>query len=209
MRSGIDPDSSSPLPPTQAWQSSPLDGDVYAEPLVYGSLVYVATENDSVYALDAATGAVVWQESAGSPVDARPCCRAVTSLRTWAITSTPVIDPATNRIYVVAYSWDGSNASSAHYQLVSFDLSTGAASSPVDVDPPGSDPQNQLQRTGLALDGHEVLIGYGGSSGDCGTYHGWLVGVNEDGSGCRWTSSSLRQAAGIWVARSGAAETRR
>ena len=64
-RSGIDPDSASPVTPSQAWQTPALDGEVYGQPLVYGSYVYVATENDSVYKLDAATGAVVWSEHLG------------------------------------------------------------------------------------------------------------------------------------------------
>jgi len=67
-RSGVDPDSTSPLTPQLAWQSTTLDGSVYGQPLVYGSRVYVATENDTVYALDAATGAVIWHQNVGTPV---------------------------------------------------------------------------------------------------------------------------------------------
>ena len=44
---------------TRAWTSPSLDGHIYGEPLVYAGRVYVATENDTVYALSAATGAVV------------------------------------------------------------------------------------------------------------------------------------------------------
>src|ERR1700726_230487 len=66
-RSGMDPDSMSPVTPSQAWQTPALDGKVYGQPLVYGSHVYVATENDSVYKLDAATGAVVWSEHVATP----------------------------------------------------------------------------------------------------------------------------------------------
>ena len=55
-RSGIDPDSTGPVTPSQAWQTPALDGEVYGQPLVYGSHVYVATENDTVYELDTATG---------------------------------------------------------------------------------------------------------------------------------------------------------
>src|SRR5437868_5369284 len=40
-RSGIDPDSTSPVTPSQAWQTPPLDGQVFGQPLVYGSDVYV------------------------------------------------------------------------------------------------------------------------------------------------------------------------
>src|SRR5206468_2065760 len=51
-----------------AWTSPTLDGDVYAEPLVVGRLVLTATENDTVYALDARTGRPVWRSHLGEPV---------------------------------------------------------------------------------------------------------------------------------------------
>ena len=42
------------------WTSPAVDGQIYGEPLVYAGHVFVATENDTVYALSAATGAVTW-----------------------------------------------------------------------------------------------------------------------------------------------------
>src|SRR5215475_2769681 len=42
----------------RAWTSPTLDGQLYGEPLVIGDRVYVATEDDTVYALSAATGAI-------------------------------------------------------------------------------------------------------------------------------------------------------
>ena len=43
---------------THVWTSPAVDGQIYGEPLVYAGHVFVATENDTVYALSAATGAV-------------------------------------------------------------------------------------------------------------------------------------------------------
>src|SRR5437899_5675095 len=60
-RTGVDPTSPSLGSFRHAWTSPLLDGAVYAEPLIRGSRVYVATENDSVYALSASTGHVVWR----------------------------------------------------------------------------------------------------------------------------------------------------
>ena len=96
-RSGIDPDSTSPVTPSGAWQTPALDGEVYGQPLVYGPYVYVATENDSVYKLDAASGAVVWSKHLATPERSSlaPCGDISPSI---GITSTPVIDPATDRI---------------------------------------------------------------------------------------------------------------
>ena len=53
---------------TQAWTSATLDGQIYGEPLVYAGRVYVATENDTVYALSSATGRTVWSAHLGTPV---------------------------------------------------------------------------------------------------------------------------------------------
>lgn len=116
LRSGIDPDSTSPVAPSVRWQSPMLDEHIWGQPLVYGSLVYVATENDSVYALNAATGAIMWQRSAGNAVDSGQLqCGDIDPHV--GITSTPVIDPSTNKIYVVADTWDGSDPSSIQHQL--------------------------------------------------------------------------------------------
>jgi outer membrane protein assembly factor BamB len=186
-RSGIDPESTSPLPPAPAWQTAPLDGNIYGEPLEYGPRVYVATENDSIYSLDAVTGGVVWEKHLARPVNSSQLkCGDISP--TVGITSTPVIDPVTKTIYAVMDTWDGSHAETIKHELVALDIETGAmrAGFPRPVDPPfptGGNAAHQLQRAGLALDGSEVLIGYGGNDGDCGTYWGWLVGAPESGAG--------------------------
>ena len=182
-RSGIDPDSSGPVTPSQAWQTPALDGEVYGQPLVYGSSVYVATENDTVYELDTATGATVWKNHVATPEpsSAAPCGNILPSI---GVTSTPVIDPAAHRIYVVGAV---SNSGAVHHELFALDLSSGqlVAGFPIMVDPPypsGGAAVNQLQRAGLALDGGRILIGYGGNSDDCATYWGWLVSAPTDGT---------------------------
>jgi outer membrane protein assembly factor BamB len=179
-RSATDPDSGSPVAPSPAWPGADtVDGSVYAQPLVYGSRVYVATENDTIYALDAATGAVAWSRNVGPAVPSGdlPCGDISPTV---GITSTPVIDPFAGRIYAVA---DELINGSVHHQLVALALATGdpVAGFPVDVDPPGDDPTTLLNRASLALDAGHVIVPYGGNAGDCGEYHGWLVSAPTAG----------------------------
>ena len=70
--------------------STPVNGQVYAQPLVIGSTVIVATENDMVYGLDAATGAVQWQTSLGTPYHITSCTDLTPDV---GVTGTPVYDP--------------------------------------------------------------------------------------------------------------------
>src|SRR3984885_9634994 len=57
------------------WSTAALDGQLHGEPLASRGRVYVATENDTVYALSAATGKVVWSRHLATPVPASslPC----------------------------------------------------------------------------------------------------------------------------------------
>ena len=202
-RSGGDPDSTSPVAPTHVWQTNPaLDGVIWGQPLVYGSDVYVATENDTVYALNASTGAIVWQKHLATAVPSGQLpCGDVTPVV--GITSTPVMDPSTGRIYVVGDTWDGSSSQSIKHKLFGLNLSDGSSAPglPLVVDPPGSTPADQLQRPGLALDAGKVVIGYGGNDGDCGSYHGWLVAAPEGGGALQTfeVDRSTNQGA-IWAA---------
>lgn len=178
-RSGVDASSTGSVPFAAAWSSSNLGGDIWGQPLVYNGLVIVGTESDEVVALDEATGHVVWQASTGTPVPSSklPCGDISPTV---GITSTPVIDPATNEVFAVA---DTLNGSTIEHKLYAFNVLNGTAVAgfPVDVEPSGDDAAAELQRAALALDNGEVVIGYGGNDGDCSTYHGWLVGVSESG----------------------------
>jgi outer membrane protein assembly factor BamB len=148
----------------------------YAEPLVYKGLVFVGTENDSVYALNDTTGEVVWRTNIGTPVQGSslPCGNISPS----GITGTPVIDTGTDTIYVVAFE----SPATMHY-LVALSITDGKEIFSRLADPPGSDPRVQQERGALSLGNGRVYIPYGGLDGDCGQYHGWVAGINTDGSG--------------------------
>jgi hypothetical protein len=127
--------------------SYPVDGNIYAQPLYVGQLaitgqgthntVFVATENDSVYAFDADSATLnpnpLWQTSLLNPpnVIAYPCLdnhKACTIYPVIGITGTPVIDRMTNTIYLVARTKEiVSGQSNPYYyeRLHALDIRTG------------------------------------------------------------------------------------
>ena len=161
----------------KAWTSPTLDGQLYGEPLVSGERVYVATENDTVYALSAATGAIAWSAHLGTPVPSGllPCGNITPTV---GITGTPVIDRGRHEIFVVA--GELKHGKPAHL-LVGLNTANGHRELSEDVDPPRQAPAAILQRTGLTLDNGRVYFGYGGNYGDCATYRGRLASVPESG----------------------------
>ena len=178
LSSGVSTSLSSVDVSHRAWTSPTLSGQIYGEPLVYGSDVYVATENDVVYALSAATGRVVWGRHLASAVPSSklPCGDIGPVV---GITGTPVIDPSRSEIFVVADELV--NGGPEHY-LVGLSTTNGKVELRVHVDPPGSTPAALLQRTGLNLDNGNVIFAMGGNYGDCASYRGRVISVGETGS---------------------------
>jgi hypothetical protein len=161
-----------------SWTSPALQGQIYGEPLVMGTDVIVATENDVVYNLNAANkGHVRWSTHVGTPVTAGrlPCGDIRPRV---GITSTPVIDSSRSEVFVVA---EESQRGAISHHLVGLALSNGKVLLDERVDPSGSLPSAQLQRAGLTVANGQVIIGMGGNDGDCSTYHGWVVAVPESG----------------------------
>jgi hypothetical protein len=183
--------------------SDPVDGFVYAQPLYVSNVVipgqgahnvvYVATQNDTVYALDAdQPGAPLWTKSLLPPGETAvaaadtSCDQIVPQI---GITSTPVIDPVSGTLYVVGMSKGGAAKQPTYFQrLHALELATGAEKfgGPVaigaTVSAPGAgsrdgklafDPLLQLNRPGLALVNGTVYIAFG-SHCDIVPYHGWV-----------------------------------
>lgn len=147
-----------------------LDGDVYAEPLACGNSVYVATEDNTVYAINATTGTIIWQTNLGNPAASNTLpCGDISP--TSGITGTPVIDVASKTLYAVAFLSPGLHV------LFGLNVLNGSVESRVAVDPSGANPMVEQQRGALTLANGYVYVVYGGLYGDCGDYHGWVVGV--------------------------------
>src|SRR5579875_2919064 len=157
-----------------AWRAS-LDGAVYGQPLVIGSTVTAATENDSVYGLSRATGRVLWRAHDGTPVplSGQPCG----DISPLGITGTPVYDPATRLVYAVTQT-----TGSRHY-LIGVRVSDGSIEVRRQIPAPDHHPAYDQQRGALALLGGTVYVAFGGHFGDCGPYRGSVVGVPASGNG--------------------------
>jgi outer membrane protein assembly factor BamB len=180
--------------------STPLDGQVYAEPLAVGKRVYAATENNTVYALNARNGKVAWKRHLGAPVDAStlPCggIEPVTG-----ITGTPAISGG--NLYVVAF------LSGDRHVLFGLRLRGGKVQLRRAIDAPGSDPRVHQQRSALSVSQGRVYVPFGGLLGDCGPYKGRVVSVMAKGKPrLRAFTVGVSREGGIW-APSGAGVDRR
>jgi outer membrane protein assembly factor BamB len=164
---------------TRAWTSPTLDGDIYGEPLVFARRVYVATENDTVYALSTVTGRLLWSRHLGRavPASSLPCGDIAPTV---GITGTPVIDRSRGEMFVVA---DELVRGRPAHVLAGLATASGRVEMTRDVDLAGTNPAAQLQRTGLTLDAGRVVFGMGGNFGDCGNYRGKVEAIPETAGG--------------------------
>jgi hypothetical protein len=197
-----------------------VSGQVYAQPLVVGNLVIVATENDVVYGINKTTGKVIWQRSVGraEPVAETNCLSAVET--SYGVTSTPVIDTSgpVPKVYLVARTWDGTNPGSATYHAFALNATNGAVlpgwpatglqiRGSASNDPSSTfDPTVQLQRTGLLLLGGRIVFGFA-SFCDLGAYKGWISTISTSTRAqSLWTDEAgSNVAGGIWQAGGGLA----
>jgi outer membrane protein assembly factor BamB len=173
-----------------AWTAR-LDGAVFGQPIVVGGTVYAATENDTVYALDPATGKARWSRHLGTPVPKHdlPCG----DIDPLGITGTMVYDPATALVFALAESTGG------HHTLYGIDATSGAVRVTRAAEPPKGDPIAHQQRSALTLLDGKVYIAYGGLAGDCANYIGSVVAVPTAGDGpvISYAVPTSREA-GIW-----------
>ncbi len=177
------------------WASpTTVDADVYAEPLVVGNTVVIATENNTVYGLSAATGAILWQRNLGTPVTSGLPCGNVNPA---GITGTPVIDTNAGLIYAVGLL----QGPPIHYLLAAIHLSDGTIAWSRTITITGFDATIEGQRGALTLLNGTLYIPFGGRYGDCGNYHGYLLATPATSSGAiTFFQASTDNGAGFWQA---------
>ena len=180
--------------------STPVNGQVYAQPLVVGSTVIVATENDWVYGLNAATGSIEWSTSLGTPYAIPNCPDLVPNI---GVTSAPVYDAKTGSVYVLASITDPQ----VTYHLFGLSVQTGAVTQDQEISgSPANDPDitfqpaDQGQRAGLLLLDGWVYASFA-SHCDNSPWVGFVARVNvASGKSTLWTDEAgvTDDEAGIW-----------
>jgi len=194
-----------------------VDGQIYAQPLYvanlligtsYQNVVYAATQHDSVYAFnaDGKTTSPIWKRNfLGTTITTVP--RASNNLisQEIGITGTPVIDPSSKTLYVVATTVE---SGVQKHKLHALSLTTGAEKYGGPVTISGSyggvtfAASRQLQRPALLLVNADVIICFG-SHGDSLPYQGWVFAYSANGgtlhpTGVFSTAPSNNGAAAIW-----------
>jgi len=185
-----------------------ISGHVYAQPLFWEpkgtkqGLVIVATESNSVYALDERSGAVVWKQTLGNPMPLNelPCG----NIDPMGITGTPVIDPASARVYLDAMTKTGNGARHMVYALSPADGSV-ISGWPIDMqkDLTGKgatfDSAVHGERSALLFFKNKLYVNYGGHFGDCGNYHGTVAQIAPDTASLDAYWQTRATGGGIWA----------
>ena len=181
-----------------------VDGQIYGQPLYVPGLtgfpgftgtrnaVFVATENNSVYAFDADNLQMsLWHRTLEAAWMPASFCG--NSAQPWGINSTPVIDPATSTMYVAVRTATATNGARHLLHAVSLIDGTEKQSGPLDMGvvtstgaavtaptPTGGtvtfDPNKHQNRVALTLSptNHVLSVGFG-SYCDQDSFHGWLM----------------------------------
>jgi hypothetical protein len=176
-------------------------GNVHAQPLyIEGgpkgrAMIIAVTASNNVYALDAADGSIIWQRNVGTPAPGGNPCGNIFPL---GITGTPVVDLASRSLFFDAMI----NGTPNKHFVYSLNVDTGVTNPgwPVDLNAavPGFTSSIQNERGGLAIVNGILYVPFSGHFGDCGTYHGWVVGVsiNNPSNVMAWATTAI--GGGIW-----------
>ena len=177
-------------------------GNVYAQPLYIeggpnGPMIIAVTQSNNVYALNATTGSIIWQRNVGTPITSGLPCGNINPL---GITGTPVVDLASRSLFFDAETTPQTGV--FKHMIYSLNVDTGSINTgwPVDVNAAvsGFDSSVQSERGALGILATVVYVPYGGRFGDCGSYHGRLVGVQMSNPANVANWATIITKAGAW-----------
>jgi hypothetical protein len=181
--------------------STSISGQVYGQPLVSNGTLFIATENNVIYGLDATSGRQIWSRTLATAVADRDLPGGCTNIApTVGVTGTPVIDLSTNIAYFFSKAYISGASGAIGYFAHGIHVADGteAAGFPVQITGSATNDasqtfsaQAQLQRPGLLLMNGVVYAGFG-SHCDKGTAIGWIVGVPTSGGRVQtlWTTEA-------------------
>ena len=203
--------------------TTPVAGQVYAQPLLDDGTLFVATEENNLYGLNPATGAQEWTKNLGEPWNPGEISCADLAPKV-GVTATPVIDQETNIAYLTYKTYGekevepGKIVKEPEWFMDAVSVATGAQEPGFPVLLNGTaqnasgqkfEPKTQLQRPGLLLMGGVVYAAFGS---DCDTlpWQGWVFGVSTEGTDsgggairARWVADESGSGAGIWQSGAG------
>jgi outer membrane protein assembly factor BamB len=162
----------------------------------------VATEDNIVQAFDAESGKEVWRREVGHPVprSSLPCG----NISPLGITGTPVIDPETQAIYFDAAVEQGNGPRHEVFALSTKDGSV-LPGWPIDVADALQklglrfDPTVQNQRAALTILDDTLYVAFSGHFGDCGNFHGWVIGMQLRNPAKLASFQTRARGGGIWA----------
>ncbi|GAC1464882.1 MAG: hypothetical protein PVSMB5_06100 [Ktedonobacteraceae bacterium] len=188
--------------------NTPVDGQIYAKPEVQNGVLFIGTETNNIYGINASTGAQLWTRKLGTPFDPS-ILKCADISPTIGVTSTPAIDPATN----TAYFTSAANVNgAAFYYMYAVNIATGAdrPGFPVTIQGTAANApthtftaKTELQRPALLLMNGVVYAAFGGHC-DRKPYEGWIIGVSTAGKiTTLWTDqagtdTATARGGGIW-----------
>jgi hypothetical protein len=183
-----------------------LTGHIYAQPLYWKpkggtAELVVATESNIVYALNASTGAVIWQTQLAAPATSGLPCGNVSPE---GVLGTPTIDAVSGTLYLDALTQSGAQFSHLVYAL---SLANGAVVSgwPVDVQSAlagkglSFSSATQGERSGLLFSAGQLYVVYGGKYGDCQPYKGTVAQIDPGSHTVAAAWQTRAAGGGIWA----------
>lgn len=193
-----------------------LSGHVYAQPLFWKpkgakrGLVIVATESNTVYALKESNGKAAWKTAVLAtpmPLSQLPCG----NIDPMGITGTPVIDPASGRLYLNAMTKTGNGA---RHMLYALSLADGSVIPgwPLDMQAlmtakgASFDSAVHGERSALLFFKNKLYVSYGGHFGDCGAYRGTVAQVDPEAASVDAVWQTRATGGGIWAQGGGAGD---
>jgi outer membrane protein assembly factor BamB len=183
------------------------------------NVLFQATMANDVYAFDADTGALLWKQHVGNPIPGTVAMDMYLINDHWGILSTPVINPITNTIYVVAMTSPTAQLSNSSYVLHALSLFDGSEqATPLNLNNATYQPPNGIkqqvmgsvprkQRCGLLFDSRNgidtVFVANGSFNEDADTNRGWIIACDVTNLklslAAAWTTTSRYSGGGLWM----------